>query len=116
MKEEEQKVGAFFSSLNRKNAKIKADRAIAIAEDAQLLFKRAVEDLETDLKRLNRDRANMLDLSATTTDSLMLASDFDAAKFVDKDIELGVKIRNLEIKLEIARARYNELFVTPVAE
>lgn len=40
----------------------------------------------------------------------MVASDFAADKFVAKDLELGIKIRNLEIKLEIATARYRELF------
>ena len=52
----------------------------------------------------------MLDLSPTTADSLVLASDFDSKAFVAKDIELGVKIRNLEIKLEIASNRYADLF------
>jgi hypothetical protein len=52
----------------------------------------------------------MLDLSPSTADSLVLATDFDAKTFVDKDIDIGVQIRNLEIKLEIAEARYKHLF------
>ena len=102
--------GVFITSLQRNNKKIRDDRAIAIAEDAGLLYKREVEDLQIQIKRLIREREGMLDLSPTTADSLVLASDFDSAAFVAKDIELGVKIRNLEIKLEIADRRYKELF------
>jgi hypothetical protein len=104
--------GAFVGSLVRNNKKIREDRAIAIAEAAQMLYKRQVEDTELEIKQLKREREAMLDLSPTTADSLVLASDFDAKNFVSKDIELGIKVRNLEIKLEIARARYTHLFVS----
>ena len=52
----------------------------------------------------------MLDLSPTDALSLVLASDFDSKAYVEKDIELGVKIRNAKIKLEIAKQRFNYLF------
>ena len=52
----------------------------------------------------------MLDLSPTDARSLVLASDFDSSEYVVKDIELGVKIRNAEIKLNIAKKRYEYLF------
>lgn len=107
--------GKFVQNLVRNNKKIREDRAIAIAESAQMIFKREVEDLELEIKGLRRDRENMLDLSPTNADSLVLATDFDAKAFVKKDLELGVKIRNLEIKLDIARNRYNELFTNTVS-
>jgi len=102
--------GAFVESLTRNNKQIRTDRAIVIAEDAELKFKRAIEDLVMELKKVKRDRENMLDLSPNHADSLVLASDFDSTAFVDKDLELGVKIRNIEIKLEIAQERYEHLF------
>ena len=102
--------GAFFDNLNRNNRSIKRDRAIAITEDAKLLYKRNIEDMEMQMKKLNRERVNMLDLSPTSADSLILASDFDASAFVKKDIELGVKIRNLQITLDIAKESYSKLF------
>ena len=102
--------GAFVGSLVRNNKKIREDRAIAIAEAAQMLYKREVEDTELKIKQLRRERESMLDLSPTTADSLVMASDFDAKLFVAKDIQLGVSIRNLEITLEIARTRYTHLF------
>ncbi len=106
----EQMKGAFVGSLVRNNKKIREDRAIAISEAAQMLYKRKVEDTELEIKQLRRDREAMLDLSPIDAQSLVLASDFDAAKFVDKDIAIGIKIRNLEITLEIASARYKYLF------
>lgn len=102
--------GSFYANLNRNNSKIRGDRAIAITEDAQLLYKRELEDMEMRLKRLTRERDNMLDLSPTSADSLILATDFNAESFVKKDIELGVQIRNLGITLEIAQSRYELLF------
>jgi len=102
--------GAFFLSLRRNATQIKKDRALAIAEDAQIIFRRTVEDLEADLKKLVRTRENMLDMSPNSAISLKLAEEFDSRSFVTDDIELGVNIRNTEIKLEIARNRYTYLF------
>ncbi|UII28321.1 hypothetical protein LVD15_07800 [Fulvivirga maritima] len=102
--------GAFFGSLKRNNDKILDDRAKSIVEDAQLMYKRKVEDLSLLLKRLKRDQDNMLDMSPTDANSLVLASDFDAQQYVDKDLEMAVKIRNLEIKLKVATKRYEYLF------
>lgn len=102
--------GAFVGSLIRNNKKIREDRAIAIAESAEMIYKREVEDTELQIKQLRRDRDAMLDLSPTDAQSLVLASDFDAKSFVAKDIKFGIDLRNLEIKLEIAKARYAHLF------
>lgn len=66
--------------------------------------------LKIKINRMKRDRENMLDLSPENAMSLKLASDFDAAEYVTKDVELGVNIRNAEIKLEIAKAQYQYLF------
>jgi hypothetical protein len=104
--------GAFVTSLKRNNQKIRDDRASAIAEDTQLMYKRNVEDLQVKIKQLRREQENMLDLSPSTADSLVLASDFDSKTYVDKDVTLGVKIRNLEITLDIALKRYEYLFGT----
>lgn len=111
MSQDNQQEGAFLLSLKRNNDKIREDRALAIAEDAQLIFKREIEDMAIQLKRLQRERDGLLDLSPTTADSLVLANDFDAKTFVEKDIQLGIQMRNLEIRLEIAKQRYAFLFV-----
>jgi len=107
---EKLEMGAFYSSLKRNNKQIRDDRATAISEDTELIFKRNIEDLALSIKKMRREQENMLDLSPTNAQSLVLASDFDSNVYVTKDIELGVKIRNAEIKLEIAQNRYTYLF------
>jgi hypothetical protein len=106
--------GAFIASLKRNNTKIRADRAEAIGEDAQVKYRRQIEDLQLDIKRMRRDQENMLDMSPDHAMSLKLATDFEADEYVAKDIELGVRIRNTSIKLEIATTRYEYLFGTGV--
>jgi len=108
--------GAFVSSLKRNNKQIRDDRALAITEDAELIFKREVEDILTELKRTKRDRDNMLDLGGNNTTNIISLSDFNAKDFVAEDMKLGLRIRELEIKLEVAEKRYRELFATELSE
>ncbi len=111
MGEEEKKVeGAFLLSLKRNNKQIKDDRATAIGEIAQITYKRTIEDLELSIKRMKRDQENMLDLSPDHALSLIVADKFDSRQYTDKDIDIGIQIRNAEIKLEISRKRYAYLF------
>ena len=84
--------GSFQDSLYRNNAKIRKDRADSIIEDANLIYKREIEDLEVEMKKMQREQENMLDLSPTNAMNLTLASDFDSKVYVAKDLELGVKI------------------------
>ncbi len=109
-REESEISGAFINSLKRNNREIRDDRATAIAEDTELVYKRKIEDLEISIKKMQREQEYMLDLSPASTQSLILASDFNCEEYVAQDIDLGIKIRNAEITLEIARQRYNYLF------
>lgn len=102
--------GAFGQSLIRTNKEIKKDRAASISEDAEMVYRRKVEDMKMQLKTLRRQRENMLDMSPTNTQSLILAGDFDASKFAEKDIAFGMQIRLLEIKVQEAERRYDYLF------
>lgn len=102
--------GTFVEKLHRNNKQIRQDRAIAIVEDAELIYNRSIQDLEMEIKRLKRDRDNLLDLSPDNAQSLKLASDFDAIAFVAKDQELSLKIRNKTIQVNLAKQAYNELF------
>lgn len=102
--------GAFAEILKRSNKKIRQDRAEAIEEEAELVYRQEVQKREVKIKRMRREREGMLDLSPTTADSLTLANDFDAEVFTKKDINLGVQIREEMIRLEVARQRYIELF------
>jgi len=102
--------GAFITSLKRNYKQIREDRAASICEDTQLIFKRRVEDLELELKKLQRERDALIDISPATTHTLSVATDFNANDFVNKDIALGIKIRNTEITYSIAKERYVSLF------
>ena len=101
---------AFIESLKRNNEKIRDDRASAIVEDAKLFYARGIEDIELQIKKIEREQENALDLSFTTADSLVLASDFKADACVRQDIELGVQRFNLDLTLGIAKERYAFLF------
>ncbi len=94
----------------RNNKEIRKDRAESIIEDAQTLYQREVQDLDLARRKKVRDRDSMLDLSPTTALSLTLASDFDAKEYVAKDMTISLEIRELDIKLEIAKERYTTLF------
>jgi hypothetical protein len=107
----EEAMGAFNASLHRNNSKIRSDRANAISEDTQLIYRRKIEDIELNLTRLRRSQENILDLSPTDAQSLVLANDFDSNAFAETDMGIGIEIRNEEIRLEVSKARYGFLFL-----
>lgn len=102
--------GAFYNSLIRNNSQIKKDRAAAIHEAAQLIYRRRIEDTELAIKHIKRKREAALDLSPDNALSLKPANKFSEEEFVNDDIKMGIDLRNLEIKLEIMRERYKYLF------
>lgn len=104
--------GKFVDTLKRNNQKIRADRADKIARSAETMYRRYIEDLKMKIVEMVNEQENMLDLSPTHADSLMLASEFNAQKFVNTDVDLAVRIRQATIKLEEAVKRYNVLFDT----
>ena len=108
--------GAFRQSLLRNNTQIRHDRAESLADDANTMYRRQIEDLELQLRKMRRDQEDLLDLSPTDADSLVLAADFDAAAYATNDLALSVRIRNTEIKYELALARYQNLFGTTEGE
>lgn len=101
---------AFAVSLKRNNEAIKGDRAAAITEDTQLVYKRQIEDLGMELKKLHRQQENALDLSPNHADDLILAKNFDCESYVNKDVEVAVKINKTQIRLDIAVKRFDYLF------
>ena len=108
--EAKESTGAFRASLKRNNRQIRDDRADAIAEDAEVLMKRRIEDLRLEIRKQQRIRENMLDLSPTNSMSLMVAEDFDGNEFVNREMAIGIALRELGIKLEVMTDRYKTLF------
>lgn len=110
MAKETEKQGFVYQSLGRSSKEIRQERGDVIAEDLEMTFKRAVEDLSMQLKRLERKRRGMYDFSPTNSLSLVMTKDVDSSEIKDKDLELSLDIRNTKIQLEIAEVRYKELF------
>ena len=103
--------GIFVDNLERRNSKIKLDRAKAIAQDAEFTFKRDVEDIKNRIRRLTRDREDMLDLSGENAFSTMpTAGDFNDAQFSIDYRKISLKIRDLQIEFEVAKDDYYYLF------
>lgn len=103
-------MGELAQSLIRNSKQIKQDRAEQIAEDSELAYGRRIEDLRRDIKRTQRKRRTMLDMSPDNTYSFIRVDSFDADAFADADMKLGLELRELEIKLEIAESSYVRLF------
>jgi hypothetical protein len=99
----------FIESLQRNNDQIREDRARIIGEDAELIYRRRVEDIELKIKRLEREQEGLIDISPLDKNSLTFA-DFQPEGFVQRDIELSLTIRNLNIQLELTRNRFEYLF------
>ena len=104
--------GLFYQNLTRDFKKLKADRAESVTEDAEIAYKRHIEDYCRDLREISRRRENlMLELAPTTTyDATVVPADFDVNKFMAEDEKLGIRSRELTIKLEIMLDRYEILF------
>ncbi|WP_136667266.1 hypothetical protein [Flavobacterium sp. H122] len=99
----------FIDALRRNNDQIREDRARTIGEDSELIYRRRVEDIDLKIKRLEREQEGLIDISPLDKNSLTFA-DFEPDAFVQKDIELSLIIRNLNIQFEVAKKRYEYLF------
>lgn len=99
----------FIESLQRNNEQIREDRARTIGEDSELIYRRRVEDIELKIKRLEREQEGLIDISPLDQNSLIFA-EFQPEAFVQKDIELSLLIRNLNIQLEVSTKRFEYLF------
>ena len=99
----------FIESLQRNNDQIREDRARTIGADSELIYRRRVEDIGLKIKRMEREQEGLIDISPLDRNSLTFA-DFQPEAFVQKDIELSLTIRNLNIQLEVAIKRFEYLF------
>lgn len=99
----------FIESLQRNNDQIREDRARIIGEDSELIYRRRVEDIALMIKRIEREQEGLIDISPLDRNSLTF-TDFNSETFVQKDMELSLTLRNLNIQLEVTRKRFEYLF------
>lgn len=102
--------GLLYASLARTNKQIIQQRGEVIAEDLEMVYSRKIEDILRNIKRLKREQENMFDFSPENAQSLMLRKDVNPDEILEQDINLLVKIREEEIKIDILRNRFEELF------
>jgi len=107
---EQPKVGSFVESLRRNGKQIREDRAISLGEDAETAYRRSIEDLKFAIKKVARKRDLALDMSPDNTYSIISGRDFNGTDFYNNDLNIGLELRELEIRLEIAEKRYQQLF------
>jgi len=102
----------FKEYLTASFRQIREDRAEGIAEDTEIEYRRDIEDRLRRIRQYDRQRDNLiLDLCPSNiTSTQVVPGDFDAAKFKDKDIQIGIDRRNDLIMLEIVVDRYESLF------
>lgn len=102
----------FAENLKQSFKQIRDSRAEAITEDTELEYRRNIEDRVRRIKSYDRTAENLLlDLCPSSTMTTQVApSDFKAAEFMERDIQIGLNKRNDIIALEIVVNRYEELF------
>jgi hypothetical protein len=108
--------GKFGTLLKRSNKQLREDRGRKIVSTTEKLYRRKVEDLQDELETLQIDRDNLLDINPSNTQSIINPSDFQSQQFVERDMKLGLAIRETSIKLEVAREAYTALFSVDVTK
>lgn len=107
--------GRFAQSLSRDNNTIRQERAAAISEDAEITYRRTIEDLRLHYKQIRRAQENKLDFSPNDANSLKAAENFVGKDFVQQDLNASLSIRETLVKLQIAEQRYAYLFGASLA-
>jgi predicted RNase H-like nuclease (RuvC/YqgF family) len=79
-------------------------------KDAESLYKREMQNLEHIIRQLKRELEDMATLSLTDKQTSEITDAIESGAYVSKEIEIGVKIRGLEKKLESARKKFHFLF------
>lgn len=106
------KKGSFYRDLTASFKTIKEARALSVAEDTEITYKRRIEDLCREYNTLIRNRENlMLDMYPdSVTSTRVIPSDFSPAEFLKKDLQIGLDARDIKDNLEIVVDRYEALF------
>lgn len=106
------KQGSFYTDLTKNFKQIKEARALSVAEDTEIAYKRKIEDLCREYNTMLRNRKDlMLDMyPAAVTSTSVVPADFKPEAFLEKDLAIGIEARELKIKLEIMVERYEARF------
>jgi len=107
---EEVPENAFLNEmLSRTSKKIREDRGKDIYEDLEVEYQRKVQDLGREIDRLNREQNRAFDFSPDNSTSLVV-KDVKGIDVMENDLKACVQVRELRIKQNMAKERYNFLF------
>jgi hypothetical protein len=79
----------------------------------QALYKREIQKLAHLIRCLKKEQEDLADMTPTEAEISEITDAIDSGAYVSKEIEIGVKIMELEKKLESAKKRYRFLFDRP---
>lgn len=103
----------FLKTLQRNNSQIRGERAELIYEDVRMLYKRKLEDIQYSIRKLEAERMMLTDISPKNATDLTFK--FDSEAFVERDIQIGTEIKNLQDYEERISKRFSQLFETQEA-
>jgi hypothetical protein len=82
-------------------------------KEPQLIYKRAIQKLARLIQCLKKQQEDLAGMTPTEAETSEITGAIDSGAYISKEIEIGVKIRDLEKKLESARKKYQFLFGAP---
>ncbi len=81
--------------------------------DRQMIYKREIQNLARLIQYLKKQQEDLAGMTPTEAQTSEITDAIDSGVYVSKEIEIGVKIREMEKKLESAEKKYQFLFGTP---
>jgi hypothetical protein len=82
-------------------------------KEPQSIYKREIHNLARLIQYLKKQKEDLARMTPTEAETSEITDAIDSGAYVSKEIEIGVKIRDLEKKLELAKKRYQFLFGAP---
>ena len=82
-------------------------------QEPRLIYKREIQNLARLIQNLKKQKEDLARMTPTEAKTYEITDAIDSGAYVSKEIEIGVKIRDLEKKLKSAKKRYQFLFGSP---
>jgi hypothetical protein len=85
----------------------------AASQETESEYRREMRELKLLIQVLKKKQESLSKLPPTDAQTSEITDAIDSGAYVSKEIEIGVKIRDLEKKLESAKKRFRFLFDAP---
>jgi hypothetical protein len=87
-----------------------SEKATSASSDAKSVYRREIQNLDRLIRQLKTEQEYIAGLPVTDKETSEITDAIDSGTYVSKEIEIGVKIKNLEKKVESAKKRYQFLY------